>query len=181
MKFNTRKLVTAAVIGALYAALTMLLAPISYGASFIPIEFRVSEILCILPFFFPTSVAGLFVGCLIANLLSPLGPLDVVFGSLATLLAGICTAAIGIKARKTEKMGWGVCIAACLMPVVFNAPIVGAVISYTSAPNEFWSSFAFFVAQIGIGEAGVMLVLGLPAMRYILKTPTLKGRMDRLN
>ncbi len=180
MNFSTRKLVTAAVIGALYAALTMLLAPISYGASIIPIEFRVSEILCILPFFFPTSVAGLFIGCIIANILSPLGPLDVVFGSLATLLAGVCTAAIGIKARKSGKTGWGVCIAACLMPVVFNAPIVGAVISFTSAPNEFWSGFAFFAAQIGIGEAGVMLVLGLPAMRYILKSNSLMELLNKL-
>ena len=180
MNLNLRKLVTAAVIGALYAAMTMLLAPISYGGSLIPIDFRVSEILCILPFFFPESAAGLFIGCLIANLLSPFGPLDIVFGSLATLFAGVCTAALGIKARKTQKTGWGVCVAACLMPVLFNAPIVGAVLSYTSAPDEFWKSFAFFATQVGLGEAGVMLVLGLPAMRYLLKSAALKEFFGKL-
>ena len=82
MHITTRKLAAAAVTGAAYAALTMLLAPISYGA----IQCRVSEVLCILPFFIPCTAWGLFVGCAIANLLSAAGIFDVVFGSLATLL-----------------------------------------------------------------------------------------------
>ncbi len=168
MKLNTRKLVAAAVIGALYAALTMI-NPLAYG----PIQFRVSELLCILPFFFPESAIGLTVGCVIANIIGPYGILDIVFGSLATLLAGICTAIIGIRARRKEKTGWGACIAASLMPVIFNAPIVGAVIAYASTEFTFWKGFAIYGAQVGLGEAGVMLVLGLPAMRYILKSPSL--------
>jgi uncharacterized membrane protein len=83
MHITTRKLAAAAVTGAAYAALTMLLAPISYGA----IQCRVSEVLCILPFFIPCTAWGLFAGCAIANLLSAAGIFDVVFGSLATLLA----------------------------------------------------------------------------------------------
>lgn len=180
MKLNVRKLVTIAVIGALYAVLTMVLAPISYGASFIPIEFRVSEVLCILPFFFPASAVGLFIGCLIANILSPFGILDVVFGSLATLLAAVCTATIGVRARRKSKVSWGSCVAACAMPVLFNAPIVGAVLAYSSAPSKFWGSFAFYIAQIGIGEAGVLFLLGLPAMRYIQKNPTFRELFSRL-
>ena len=87
MHITTRKLTAAAVTGAAYAALTMLLAPISYGA----IQCRVSEVLCILPFFIPCTAWGLFAGCAIANLLSAAGIFDVVFGSLATLLAALCT------------------------------------------------------------------------------------------
>ena len=87
MHITTRKLAAAAVTGAAYAALTMLLAPISYGA----IQCRVSEVLCILPFFIPCTAWGLFAGCAIANLLSAAGIFDVVFGSLATLLAALCT------------------------------------------------------------------------------------------
>ena len=91
MKINTRNLITAAIIGALYAVLTMVLAPISYG----PVQFRVSEVLCILPFFMPCTSWGLFIGCIVANLMSAAGLLDVVFGSLATLITCVCIAQCG--------------------------------------------------------------------------------------
>lgn len=170
MKNDVKKLVTAAFIGALYAALTMVLAPISYGGV---VEFRVSEALCVLPFFFPPAAAGITVGCVIANLISPVGVLDVIFGSLASLLAGLCTAWIGIRARrKPGNAGWGSCIFACLMPVVFNAPIVGALIAYSSLSGGFsnpgfLTAFYAEAASIGIGELVVMLAVGLPLMRYI--------------
>ena len=77
MKINTRNLITAAVVGALYAVLTMVLAPISYGA----LQFRVSEVLCILPFFMPFTAWGLFVGCIVANLMSTATVLPVVYPS----------------------------------------------------------------------------------------------------
>lgn len=181
MKKNLRKLVTASVIGALYAALTFALAPISYSPlPILPLELRISEVLCILPFFFPESAIGLFVGCLIANILSPYGPLDVVFGSLATLLSGLCTAAIGIRARRKSMAGWSDCVYACLMPVLFNAPIVGAVIAYTSTQYAFLTGFAIYGLQVGLGEAVVMLALGLPAMRYISKSSSLSELFARL-
>ena len=175
MNLGLRKLTAAAAIGALYAALTMV-NPLGYG----PIQFRVSEILCILPFFFPASAYGLTVGCIIANLIGPYGAVDIIFGSLATLLAGLSTAAIGIHSWKTEKTGWGACLAASLMPVLFNAPIVGSVIAYSSTEYEFWKGFVLYGAQVGIGELGVMLVLGLPTMRYILKNDAIKVFFDRL-
>ncbi len=173
---------TASVIGALYAALTLALAPISYGA----LQFRISEALCILPFFLPASAGGLAVGCAIANLLGPgAGLPDVVFGSLATLLAGICTALIGVRARAQGKAGWGACVAACLMPAVFNAPIIGLVIAYAVLggleAEGFWQSALLFGAQVGLGELLVLLVLGLPTMRYILRSPALVTLLDRRN
>lgn len=170
---TTKRIIYSALIAAIYAALTIVLTPISYGV----LQFRVSEVLCILPFFFPTSAWGLFVGCAISNVMSSAGMLDIVFGSLSTLLAGFCTAAIGKSSRSkaavrvdetTQPAGWGACIAACAMPVVFNGPIVGAILAYTITPDQFWGSLAFFGAQVALGEAVVLFVLGLPLMRFML-------------
>lgn len=148
---NVRKLTFAAVIGALYAALTVALAPIAYG----PLQFRVSEALCILPFFFPYTSWGLFIGCALANLFGGYGPLDIVFGSLATLMACLCTSKIRIKPL-------------ALLPVVlFNAIVVGAVIAYSSAPDAFWTGFKLISLQIGVEEFGVMYLIGLPLL-YLL-------------
>ncbi len=168
-KIKTNAIVTSAAIAAVYAALTMVLAPISYG----PIQMRLSEVMCILPFFFPGAVWGLFIGCLIANLMSFLGILDIVFGPLATLLAAICTAAIGRSARRELPEGgtpsWGSCIAACAMPVIFNAIIIGAVLAYTLTPEAVVNSIAVFGLEVGVGEAIVMFLVGLPVMRILLK------------
>lgn len=171
----TKKLVYAAVIAAAYAALTMVLQPISYGA----VQFRIAEALCILPFFFPASVWALFAGCALANIISTAGILDVFVGSAATLLAGLCTAAIGRSARKKASapvceigrpVGWWACILACAMPVIFNGPIVGAELAYLFPLDEgFTHSFLIFGAQVALGEAAVMFAIGLPLMRFVLK------------
>lgn len=172
MNNSVRRIVYVAVIGAIYAVLTMVLAPISYGN----VQFRISEAMCILPFFVPYSAIGLTIGCVIANLMSTAGILDVVFGSLATLLAAGCTALVGKRARRkmlkdeTAEIGWGACILACAMPVIFNAPIIGAVLAAAFTPDAFWGGFWLFGAQVGIGEAGVMFIIGLPLMRYLLNS-----------
>ena len=83
---TTRSLCVSAVIAALYAAMTLLLAPISYG----PIQLRLSEAMTLLPILLPQAVPGLFVGCLIANLYTGMLT-DIIFGSLATLIAAIGT------------------------------------------------------------------------------------------
>lgn len=152
----------AAICGAAYAVLTLILAPISYGA----IQFRVSEALCILPFYLPSTAWGLFVGCLAANLLTG-NVFDVIFGSAATLLAALCTAYAGRRPRSGLSR-----LMACLPPVLFNALIVGAVItaaynglSITAHPGV----FALNAFQVGLGELGVMLLVGYPLMRYLEK------------
>ena len=81
-RFSTRSLAAAAIVGAAYAALTLFLAPISYG----PVQFRISEALTILPLFTASAVPGLFIGCFLANLLGGSVVLDVVAGSVATLI-----------------------------------------------------------------------------------------------
>ncbi len=163
MKINTRNLITAAVVGALYAVLTMVLAPISYGA----LQFRVSEVLCILPFFMPSTAWGLFVGCIVANLMSTAGVLDVVFGSLATLITCLCIARCG-KMGNTLKAR----LLACFMPVIWNGLIVGATLTIALAglnPLTHFGAFLVFTGEVALGELGVMYIIGLPLMTYLPK------------
>ena len=162
-----QKLCRAAVIGALYAAVTLLLAPISYGN----LQCRVSEALCILPWFFPETAWGLFAGCLLANLLGGNGPLDIVFGSLATLFA--CLATARLKPRGL----------ALLPPVVVNAVMVGAMLAYVITPDAFWASFPVFALEVGVGEAVAMYVLGLPLSYLLERIPYVRkyGAKQRKN
>ena len=167
------KLVYPAMVGAVYAALTMMLAPISYGN----VQFRVSEALCVLPFFLPETAVGLCLGCALANTISAAGGLDIVFGSLATLGAGLCTAAFG----RTWRAGGGLPdlprrIFACLMPVLWNGLVVGAVLAWSFAREAFWSAFALMGAQVALGEAVVLFALGLPLMSLVSRRVLRPGR-----
>ena len=89
MKKETNKtvyfLTYASAIAAIYTALVIAFAPIAFG----PVQFRIAEALCILPFFTPAAIPGLFIGCLLSNLLCGAAMLDVVFGSVATLIGAL--------------------------------------------------------------------------------------------
>ncbi len=168
---RTRKLALYAVIAALYAALTIALAPISYG----PLQFRVSEALTVIPFLIPGTVWGLFAGCILANLYTG-SVLDIVFGSLATLLAALCTARFG-KAGNTVKNR----LLGCLMPVVFNAVIVGAVLTWGYQIQEFENpllSYGFNALTVGIGEAGVLYLIGYPLLQYLPKIKFIREMIE---
>lgn len=98
MEKRTRSLTKVGVIAALYAVLTMVVAPISYG----PMQIRISEALCVLPYFTSAAVPGLFIGCIIANgfgliLGSSLGLMDIIVGSLTTLAAAWLTRRIRFR------------------------------------------------------------------------------------
>lgn len=164
MNLKLRKLTAAAVVGAAYAVFTILLAPISYGA----VQCRVSEVLCILPYFLPFTTWGLFAGCIAANLFTG-NIMDIIFGSLATLAAALCTEAIG---RRGNPDRTGRCALACLMPVLWNGVVVGAVITGGYAGLNLFTNlpiFALNAAQVAAGEAVVMFVLGLPCMKILPK------------
>lgn len=144
---STRKMVRVAVIAAIYAAVTIVLAPMSYG----PIQVRVSEALTVLPFIMPESIVGLFLGCLIANLYGGLNALDIVFGSLATLAAAYLT-------RKMPTL-----FLAPLPPVLINAVVVGAVISYAVDIPLLPT-----MISVGTGQFAACYILGIPLL-YFLK------------
>lgn len=160
---SVRRLTILALIAAVYAVLTMSLGFMSYGS----IQFRVAEALCVLPFLFPWTGWGLVAGCLLANLLSAYGVLDVVFGTLATLLACLATAALGRRDRDSLARA----VLACLMPVAFNAVIVGALIAYFETDEflrgAFWPAFGLNALTVGFGELVVLLLLGLPLLRWL--------------
>ena len=163
-----------AVIAALYAALTIALAPISYG----PLQFRVSEVLTALPFLMPGSILGIAIGCVLANLYTG-SILDIVFGSLATLLAALMTARYGKKGNTVKNR-----ILGCLMPVIFNAVIVGAVLTWGYQIQEFLSplaSYAFNALTVGIGEAGVLYLLGYPLLCELPKVKLARVFINRVN
>jgi uncharacterized membrane protein len=144
----------AAMIGAIYAILTILFAPISYGM----VQVRVSEMLMILPFFTPAAIPGLFVGCIIANIFGGFGLLDVIFGSLATLLSAFLVSKIGNK------------YIAPLPPVIFNAIIIGLVLHVVlDLPlylTILWVGFGQFIACYGLG---LPLLLLLEKKKYIFE------------
>ena len=147
--FTTRSITLSAAIAALYAALTLLLAPISYGDW----QCRVSEALTMLPLMMPQAIPGLFVDCVLANLLGPsAGITDIVFGSLATLIAAIGTWYF----RKNKWLA-----AAC--PVVANGVIVGLVLSLS-----FNLPFFLTAVQVAAGEVLAVLV-GLVLIKALEK------------
>ena len=173
-KNSALRLTTAAVVAAAYAALTIALAPISYGA----VQFRLSEALTVLPFFMPCTVWGLFVGCILANLYTG-SVVDIVFGSLATLFAAYFTARFGKKGNTIRNRVLG-----CMMPVVFNAVIVGAVLTWAYQIQEFESplaSFGFNALTVGLGEAGVLYLIGYTLLRQLPKIRSFREFVDRVN
>ncbi len=157
MNKRVRSLTRAGVIAAAYVALSLI--STSLGIAFGPVQFRVSEALCVLPFLFPEAVGGLFAGCLVVNILSPYGPLDLVVGSLATLLAALVT-------RRCRKR-----ILAPLPPALFNGVMVGALISFYEVgfTDAFAAAFAINFASVALGEAVVCFALGLPLLAALEK------------
>ena len=171
---RARKLAAAAVTAAAYTALTIALAPISYGA----VQFRVSEALTVLPFFMPCTVWGLWIGCILANLYTG-SVVDIVFGSLATLLAALLTARFGKKGNTVKNR-----VLACLMPVLFNAVIVGAVLTWGYLIREFSSplkSFGFNALTVGLGEMGVLYLIGYTLLRQLPKIKSFREFVQRVN
>ena len=151
-KFTTRDLTLAAILAAVYAALTVTL-PIPQYAG---IQCRLSEALTVLPFFFPAATPGLVVGCFIANLFSPYS-LDMVFGTAATLLACLITQRMPGK--------W----LATLPPVLCNAVIVGAELAWyqTGFTAAFWPAYAFNAFTVGVGELLACYILGSLIIRVL--------------
>lgn len=149
---TTRSVCLSAIIAALYAALTLLLQPFSYGS----VQCRISEALTLLPAIFPQAIPGLTLGCLISNLFNPLGATvyDIVFGTLATLVAAILTYRIR-----------GNLLLKALPPVLCNAVIVGLVLTYAYGIDVLWLN----MLTVGLGEAVACYVLGVPMMKLIQK------------
>ena len=135
----------AAMIAAIYVVLTLFVSAFNLASG--AIQVRISEALTILPAFTPAAIPGLFIGCLISNLMSGCMLLDVIFGSLATLLGALGTYLL-------RKWKWAVPIP----PIIANALIVPFVLAYV---YHIPGGVPYFMVTIGIGEIISCAVLGM--------------------
>ncbi|RKX65612.1 QueT transporter family protein [candidate division TA06 bacterium] len=138
-------LVRASLISALYIALTLIFAPISYG----PIQVRISEMLTILPVFDPAAIPGLFIGCMIANIAGGFGPWDIFLGSFITLIAAILSYYIGKKISP---------ILAPISPIILNSLGVSAYLTFLIHTPYLFLVFTIFIGElISAGGLGLFL------------------------
>ena len=184
---DTRYIARVGVIAAAYAACTLVTLLFLGNLAWGPVQFRVSEALCVLALFTPAAVPGLTLGCIIANVANiaisgtgMLGLLDVVFGSLATYLG----ARFSWRFHKRPRV-------ALLGPVIANALIVPAylplllqgigfyTIPFTSISLEssYLLMYLFGLVTTGIGEAVIMYVLGYPLYRALAKNSFMKREL----
>ena len=153
-KLNSKKMAMIGATAAIYAVLTVAMAPLSYGA----VQLRLSEVMTLLAFVDPVFIPGLVLGNFIANLFSPFGLPDVVFGTLATFIAVFMMS-------KMKSM-----LIASFWPTIANGLIIGLELAiFTGAP---FVSTALYVA---LGEFLVVTVLGYPVFKVVMKNKTIQN------
>lgn len=164
MKRSIQQLTVSALIAAFYAVFT--LSSSALGLAYGPIQFRLSEAMTILPVFTPAAIPGLVIGCILGNLTSPYGLVDICFGTIATLLAAVTTRWLrNVKFK-------GLPILSALMPVLFNAFIIGAEIAMLmpdATAQVKWIAFGYNSLTVGLGELAVCLALGIPLYIIVKK------------
>lgn len=154
-KFGVQWLAISAVVGALYVALSMVIPGLVAG----PIQFRASEALTLLPVCFPQAIPGLAVGCLITNMLFGYGIWDMVFGTLATLVAALLT-------RRTRNN----LLVAAAWPVLVNAVVIGTMLHLIEGVP-----LLFTMMTVGVGQLGACYALGIPLVKVMRRIPVLAG------
>ncbi len=148
-QFTTRTIIIQALVAAVYVALTWALPVFSYGA----IQFRLAEVLTLLAFFNPTYIFGLTIACVISNLLSPFGMIDVVFGSFASFVA--------LYSMSKIKNIW----IASLMPA-FSAFIIALGIIIASQEPAIYFAVS---AEIFVSQFLIVTVIGVPVFKALMK------------
>ena len=151
---TARKLCVCAIVAALYAAITILTAPLSYGL----VQFRLSEALVVLCAFAPQLGIGITLGCFLANMMSTVTALDMIVGTLATALACRLTARC--------KKAWQTVVP----NVVTNAVLVGIMLGFVLMPDMLPMGFFLCGAQVAFGELIVMVFLGIPLYLFAKRT-----------
>lgn len=159
-KSNTQMITMGAAIAALYVVLTLIAN--AFGLANYAIQVRFSEALTILPYFTPVAIPGLFVGCILSNILTGAMPLDVVFGSLATLIGAYFTY---LFSKKYSHIKW----LAPIPPIVANTIVVPFVLAYV---YKFEGSIPYFMLTVGIGEIISCGILGMILLKALEKRNT---------
>ena len=176
---RTQYITQTALIAAIYAAATLIALLFLQGLAWGPVQFRISEAVCVVALFTPAAIPGLTLGCIIANLLNcfisglgALGMLDVIFGSLATLIGSIfCW-----KLRNRPALAISGFVFANALIVPAYLPLLLQGLGYYTIPftdiaidGAYLPMYLFGVVATGIGEALVMYVLGYPLSRLLAK------------
>ncbi|MDD3946783.1 MAG: QueT transporter family protein [Clostridia bacterium] len=166
IRLTTKSLTRTAIIAVVYYVVTVAVPALSYGV----LQFRVGEALTLMPLVFPESVIGLTLGCFLANITSPFGWPDMLFGSLATMLAGVLTAIIG-RRLKTDKLVVK-CLIGALPPILINAFMLPLVWFLFGLEQLYWLNVALMLAtQSGtIIVIGTSIILGLDKAKLLQKT-----------
>ena len=173
LRKSTLYLVQAALIAAAYAALFYAQNLLLPGTTSAAVQFRVSEVLNVLACFTPAAIPGLTLGCVLSNLanISAGLPLDMIFGSAATLAA---TSAMYLTRKLCFKK---LPLLSAAMPAIFNGFIIGWEIETFFISGSFHiSSFLLCAAQVAAGELAVMYILGMPLV-YIIKKRNLDKKL----
>ncbi len=153
----TKRLCRVGVIAALYAVLTYVCMPFAFG----PFQIRPAEALCLLPLFFPEAVPALFIGCALSNIVSPFAVYDVIFGSLATLIAAFGTFWVG----KICKKDWLKITLGGLFPVLVNAlvlPFIVVILCGGGAGESLAIAYFSYAFWIFLSEGVWVYALGTP-------------------
>jgi uncharacterized membrane protein len=167
---STRALTVCAMIAALYTAVCLALPFIGYGI----VQFRVSEALTLLPVFSPIAIWGVTLGCLLSNLIgaftgmNPLGLIDAVFGTAATLIAAFMT-----RALRNYRIR-GIPVLAAVPPVIVNAIIIGAELTVLETGSFIPEVFFMIAASVGLGQLVACFGIGLPLVWMLEKTGVAK-------
>lgn len=153
---KTRDLALSGIIGALYVVLTLAIAPLAYGQ----IQMRVSEILMILPYYNKKYAPGIIIGCLVANLFSPLGIMDIAFGTLATAISVYIITHIKNKVLATLLISVvGGIIVGIMLNIVFGSPLIISMI------------------YVAVGEA-LIVTIGFIIFHYLVKNKRIAQLLD---
>lgn len=155
MTSKTKKITRIGVVAALYATITLVLGSISYG----PIQFRISEVMTLLPLFGKEYILSLTIGCFLANVIGPYGVPDIILGTLATFISVYLVYLTG-KHMKDKK---GYLIIASLWPTIVNAIIIGGVILHVL----FKLPLILSILQVGFGQFVVITIIGVPLFRFL--------------
>ncbi len=161
-KNKTTFVVNSAVIAALYAGLTYASGSlnIAYGS----IQFRFSEALTILASLTPAAIPGLTIGCFLGNITSPYGIIDIICGTLATLIAAL----LSYKTRNIRFKDLP--LISALFPVLSNAVIVGLEITLFMPEGFAVKAFLISALQVGLGELVMCYGLGIPLYKVLKRT-----------
>ncbi len=158
-KNTTIYIAKGAMIAALYVVVSLVFSPLSYG----PIQVRFAEALVPLCALSPVASVGLVVGCFITNLFSPYGLVDIVFGTLGTLISVL----IGYRLRKIRLLGFP--IATAMTAVIANALILGPVLCYFDLGRFDLMIASIIALQIAVGQLVSCTLLALPIFKFVEK------------